>query len=81
MDTIDTVERDALAAELMDTEGLDAATAQVLAQAQLTDLAQYAANWHAERRDAWHALRAWAKSWDTMALAARIYHSLKQGEV
>lgn len=69
----------ALAAEIAATEGLDLPRATAAARARLAELAQYEADWNAERRDAWHALRDWAKSWDTMALAARIFHILKQG--
>lgn len=73
-------ELQALADEIAATEGLDPASAVAAAQARLAGLAAYEADWDAERRAVWHALRAWAKDWDTMALAARIHSILKQGD-
>lgn len=63
---------EALAIEISETEKIPFAQALDAAALELSQQPAYLAGWNAERRAAWHELRAWGKEWDQMALASRI---------
>lgn len=68
---LDSDELERLAAEIAAAEGIPLEQARDAAALEMSQLAEYAKEWNAERRAAWFDLRRFAKGWDLFCAVVR----------